>query len=430
MRKAADMPDKSRYRGSLCARPCFRHIGAVAKRMIFIGFSIQIILGLAWAGCNFFRVQDFTWRNLDRSEPEGLVYELYSFLGQWPPALYLIQLGLAFFAGYRFLHRNVAERVSMDARRRRAFSLWGSLGLLTFPFALQCHLAVLPYSAAGSLFLLMLSFLLEALAPPERQRPKCPLKKLAVAAACGALGLLLALEAGADERDAIWGRGLRAAAASRMAWPSLWNDRIYWPEELRGLISDDELWEITYRPGNMEIALEIIAERAGEEAAGKWYMQLAETAWQNRRPVILRQMGWDFMGYAVTPLIFPLQMEGRSYNSYSGRNYAAMREHAPLLTRRYVEYGCWWFKWVLALGAVSFVVRLLEGRVNWRRAAAAGGICVFTGAVCAFLYTMRGAGLMDYRCTVAVCQLWLIWGLLGVGDNGTEEVRDVRLCRT
>lgn len=423
MRKAAaDIPDRSRHECRLYVRPCFRHIGAVVKRMIFTGFSVQIVLGLAWAACNFFRVQDFLWRNFQRAEPEGAIYGLYSFVGQWPPALYLIQLGLAFYAGYRFLDRNVAGSFLMDARRRRAFSLWGSLALLTFPFALQCHLAILPYSIMSSLFLLMLSFLLEALAPPERQRRKYALRKLAVAAACGALGLLLALEAGADERDAIWGRGLRAAAAGRMAWPSLWNDRIYWPEELRGLISDDELWEITYRPGNMEAALEIIAERAGEEAAGKWYMQLAETAWQNRRPVILRQMGWDFLGYTVTPLIFPLQMEGRSYDSYSGRNYAAMREHAPLLTGRYVEYSCWWFKWVLALGAVSSVIRLLEGRMNWRRAAAAGGICVFAGAACAFLYTMRGAGLMDYRCTVAVCQLWLIWGLVGMGDNGTEEV--------
>ena len=415
MRKAADMSDMRRHRRRLCARPCFRHIGAVTWRMIFIGFSIQIILGLVWAGCNFFWVQDFTWRNLDRSEPESAIYGLYSFLGHWPPALYLLQLGLAFYAGYRFLDRNAAGGFSMDARRRRAFSLWGSLALLTFPFALQCHLSILPYSAMGSLFLLMLSFLLDALTPPKGRKRKGTWRALAVAAACGALAAVLALEAGADEREAIWGRGPEAAMASRMAWPSLWNDRIYWPEELRGLLSDEEIWEVVYRPGNMESALELIEERAGKEEAGKRYAELAETAWQNRRPVILRQLGWDFLGYTVTPLIFPLQMEGRSYDSYSGRNYAAMREHAPLLTRRYVEYGCWWFKCVLALAAVSSSVRLLEGSADWRRALAAGGICAFAGAAWAFLYTMRGAGLMDYRCTVAVCQLWLIWGLLSIG---------------
>ncbi len=394
--------------------------------MIFIGFSIQIALGLAWAACNFFEVQDFFWRNLQRTEPEGAIYGLYSFLGHWPPALYLIQLGLAFYAGHRFLDRNVAAGFSMDARRRKAFTFWGSLALLTFPFALQCHLSVLPYSAAGSLFLLMLSLLLEALAPPEGRKRKGAGKALAMGAVCGALAAVLALEAGADERDAIWGRGPEAAMASRMAWPSLWNDRIYWPEELRGLLSDEEAWDAMYRPGNMERALELIEARAGKEEAGKRYMQLAETAWQNRRPVILRQLGWDFLGYAVTPLIFPLQMEGRSYDSYSGRNYAAMREHAPLLTRRYVEYGCWWFKCVLALAAVSSAVRLLEGSADRRRALAVGGICVFLGGAGALLYTMRGAGLMDYRCTISICQLWLIWGLLGMG-NGVKPAQETEI---
>ena len=40
---------------------------AVLKRILFIGFSVQIILGLIWMGGNFAHVQDFP-------EPEANLY--------------------------------------------------------------------------------------------------------------------------------------------------------------------------------------------------------------------------------------------------------------------------------------------------------------------------------------------------------------------
>ena len=81
----------------------FRHVAGVTGRVIFIGFTAQIGLGAVWMCINFDKVQDFGWGNLGRTEPEGVIYTLYSFLGGIPRLLYLAQLAFALFAGYRFL---------------------------------------------------------------------------------------------------------------------------------------------------------------------------------------------------------------------------------------------------------------------------------------------------------------------------------------
>ncbi len=202
--------------------------------------------------------------------------------------------------------------------------------------------------------------------------------------------------------------------ASRMAWPSVWNDRGYWSEELRELTSEEELWQATYCPGNMEIVLEAIEERAGD-GAQEAYREMAQTAWRLRRPMILRQIAWDALGYAAFPLIFPIQLEGRMYDSYTGRNYEVMREHAPALTGHYVRYCCWWFACCLGLAALLSLVRLLQGGIRGPQILGAG-LCALIGALLSLAYTMRGAGLMDYRCTVALSQLWLAWAVLGAGS--------------
>ena len=50
-------------------KKAFAHVGAVIRGMFFIGFTIQILLGLAWMCCNFGQVQDF-------GEPDTALYEI------------------------------------------------------------------------------------------------------------------------------------------------------------------------------------------------------------------------------------------------------------------------------------------------------------------------------------------------------------------
>lgn len=408
-------------------------VRTVIKEMLFLGFTVQILLGIFWMCRNFGTVQDFKWNNLTGEDYGGGILSLwgnlYAFPGQAPQVVYLLQLLLAFYAGYRFLEKHGLKNISETEQKRKVFAAWGSLALLTFPFAMQCHLAALPYSAMGSLFLLMLSFLLEAAEgrcsryaesgireqsgasdgnPVKKGRR---LKALGAAALCGILAVTLAAAADVDEHDNAWGWGPEAALASRLAWSGMWYDYEDWPEELQKLTVKN-LYEASGYPGNMHILLEDIAKGTDPETARQYYLLIAKTGWKKRSSAVIRQIGWDMLGYGVSPLMVPLQLEGRVYASYTGRNYEAMGSHTPVLTGYYVHYGCWWFGCCLILSALLRVPGLMGGGRAGRKALISWGICGGAAGIVVILYTLRGGGLMDYRCTVAVNQLWLIQGLM------------------
>ena len=376
------------------------HVRAVIKRILFIGFSVQIALGIFWMCGNFMQVQDF-------GEPDSALYgSLYGLLGRIPQVMYVLQLSLAFFAGYHFLQRLRPERI--------AFALWRGLALLTFPFAMQCHLAVQPYSFMGSLFLLMLSFLLEI-------RSRKRLGYLALAAVCGAGYLALSGLADIQRRESP-GHSFEGAMASRFSWPTMWNDLGRMPEELRGKV-EDVIWEASVCPDNMRLLYAALEDRVGVEKAREFYLEMARVGWEYHAPMIVRQIGWDILGYCVTPIVFQLQMEGDAYDAYSGRNYEIMRDHAPVLTRNYVDYSCWWFAWVLALSAaVTAAGAFLEkGRLPLRGILGSAIVCAVLSGLLAGVLTMCGAGRMDYKYTIAVNELWLIWALLLMGGERRER---------
>lgn len=388
------------------------HAAAMIRGMLFIGFSVQILLGLAWMCRNFFHVQDF-------GEPEGALYGLLAGLfGGMPQIVYVLQIAAAFSVGYGFLQYLWPVE--------RALAVWRGLALLTFPFAMQCHLALQPYSLMGSFFLLLLLFLL-------RLWNRRAMKDLALAFACGAS--VLALSGAAD--PGAWtgpGRSFQGAMASRFAWPTVWNDLARYPGELREM-TEDVAWEASICPGNMELFFAAVEDRVGTEEAKSYYLRIAEEAWDCHASMVIRQIGWDVIGYAVSPVIFRLQMEGEAYASCSGRNYEIMREEAPVVTRNYVDYGCWWFGCALLLALASRVLAAVGREVSGspeRRKAGSGkvfrklagpvGICLLVSGILVLLYTMRGAGWMDYRATIAVNELWLCCALLALGGRRRERI--------
>lgn len=404
-------------RGMQLGKKAAVHVGAVIRGTLFIGFSVQILLGLAWMGANFLSRQDFP-------EPESALYRaLAGLTGENPQILYLLQLGAAFYAVSLFLNTLLGEIRQGDSwgRCRR---IWEILAVMTYPFAMQCHLAVLPFSLMGTLLFLLFSFLAQLLLcrkGKEEQGKKRRMPELSVGILlCGALWFAFCLDPGDGEKP---GRSLEAAMASRFAWFTMWNDQGLWDPELQETVKD-VLWESGYCPGNMEILEKAMEERLEPEEAGKYYLQMAETGWKYHRSIVVRQIGWDVLGYLVTPVVVQLQLQGEAYDSYTGRNYEAMGGHCPALTGYYVDYGCWWFKASLLLALVSGGVLVLSGRS--RRpgpGVAAVAVCMAVMGLLALALTMRGAGIMDYKYTVTAGGLWLAFALLAMGDTGRERER-------
>ena len=376
------------------------------KGMLFIGFSIQIVLGICWMCCNFGQAQGF-------GEADSVLYGgLVNILGERREIVYALQLTVAFFAGFLFLQSLRPVGVGL--------AVWRGLALLTVPFAMQCHLSLQPYSLMGSCFLLLLLAVLKAKISGKRVWAF-----LLAAAVCGALHVGLSGAADSDRLTAP-GHSLAGAAASRFAWPTLWNDLVAYGEELRDIL-EPVAWEASLSPDNISLAQERLESQVGKQAAEEYYLQMARTGWERHGSMVLRQIGWDALGYAATSAVFPLQMEGRAYDSYSGRNYEVMRESAPRLTGAYVDYGCWWFLWMLALEALLLLFRriddrmVVEGRGSRGKAiVSCAGICILASGILVAALTMRGAGRMDYRETIAVNALWFMGPLLLMGGQKGE----------
>lgn len=382
------------------AAPCLR---GVLRGMLFIGFSIQILLGICWICCSFGQVQGF-------GEPDSALYgRLLGLLGGSSAALYILQLAAAFLAGFLFLQK--IRPVGMG------LALWRGLAVLTVPFALQCHLALQPYSLMGSLFLL---FLLALLRPPGGRRGA----GLLAALLCMAVYAGLSGAVDADRRGEP-GYSLEGALASRFAWPTLWQDLGLYGEEVAEAVGS-LAWEASLYPDNMRLLQEGLESRVGPEAARGYYLRMAETGWEYHKTIVIRQIGWDVLGYAVTPVVFRLQMEGEAYDSYSGRNYEVMRENAPVLTRDYVDYGCWWFLYMLGISGILALLLAVPDKgtePSGKRRRPGGrpvlslGICILASGLLVAALTMRGAGRMDYRQTIGVNALWYMGPLLLAGGK-------------
>lgn len=408
----------------------------VVENILFIGFSIQIVFGLVWMCFNFMQTQEF-------GPVQSGLYSLFlQLLSRVPQVLYLLQLLLACAAGNMLL-----KPICPPGVLRRA---WYILAFLTFPMAMQCHLALLPYSFVSSLSFLELSYCREAMNAEKGVDLPC----LAKGAACwlvltlllpeygwlGAVPLVLTvlirlpafrgrlrqlaysfimiaafggilMGIGSFTRtENEYRRSFWFSMASRMAWPTIWNDALFWDRDLRSA-TNAVRWEVSKRPHNMERVLQPVIEDAfDEEQAKDYYRSMAEVAWGGHKSMIIRQIGWDVLTYAAPEAVLQMQLVGEGYDAYSGRNYEIMGMKSPRLTKYYVNYSCWWF-YVATVAALLLAAakRMAGEKVFFRKAVVFFAVVIlFAGTAVAF-YTLRGAGIADYKCTLAVSELWAVW---------------------
>lgn len=494
--------------------------GRVIKGIILTGFCIQIVLGIVWMCCNAASVQDFAppSRGIYRALAGLLDKRLY-------PLVYGLQLLVALGAG---------RALCRQAWRTDGWKpVFGALALLTLPMAMQCHMALLPYSPVCSLGLAQLCLLGKLSAPeekgsrertllllagsgcyllqilllpealllgavplaflywrrvrPDRKGGQAPagqigrqlaLLGVTVVLAAGAWSLAAAgeperrfaeaglsedgsgearaevglTESGAEEvraeagltesgpgetqaetRQAEAGQledgltktrvyGVWWLLTKRVCWPTLWVDSDGLPDRIWEA-AGDVLWESTYYPENMDSIFRPALEQTLEQEEVKGLLQeMTANAWRVHYPMVIRQVGWDVLGYVITPVILPLQLSGDAYEAHSGRNYEIMRNAAPTLTRYYVSYSCWWFGTALVLTVLCAGLRLAAGKRLYGRQDRIPGAAVILGAAAAVCwYTLQGAGIMDYKYTIFINEMWLLWSLTEAGGRSLDE---------
>lgn len=151
-------------------RKLTEHIIAVAGRILFIGFTMQIIFGMIWMAGNFAHCQQFGKVN---SLLYPAVLMIAKGMGRIFPVpyycfVYIFQVGLCFYAVYLFV--GIAQDTFFSSgngepvkhcgisRFRKSFRIWASLAAITAVPVMQCALALLPYAMTGAFMLLELGY--------------------------------------------------------------------------------------------------------------------------------------------------------------------------------------------------------------------------------------------------------------------------------
>lgn len=428
---------------------------SVACKMLLIGFGVQIALGLCWMVCNMGHVQQFgeTTRYLEASKSfigdgyRGFLYPVLIMLAQgmeqlvhipYHCFLYLLQLAVGFWASRRML-----AAVGIKGEYRL---IYGSMVMLTVPMAMQCHLAVLPDSLGASLWLLEWAYAIRVLRKQESVKSadgiklcvyyvlgvgllpefyligalpvlavfvgegirlwKCSEKKAILRLV--AIGFFfmsgVSILAGAGEGEP---RSTGSMMASRFAWSHMQEDYGHWPEEVRKNIPEETVNSIAGYADNMDrIVVKKLVTNVGEARAEELLLSMAKVSFGRHTRENLTEILWDVYGYGFAPWALREQLDGKGYEAYSGRNYEIMGMHTPGLTGYYMNYGSYLFVVGVFLAALLHMLGWLQNR---GRIAKDAILLVFGALVPVLYYSMQGAGMMDYKKTVGVTLLWVIW---------------------
>lgn len=439
------------------------HVRAVFCRLLVVGLSVQIVFGILWMCCSFTGVQWFAKSAFYAKVSESLICDeytgiLYPFLlmltGKKYLLLCLLQLAAAFFAGYVF--------VWALGVRSLVWRIWGSLVLLTYPMAMQCHMAVLPDSFVFSCFLAELALILRAV---RKERSSWRLELLGIhilwllsallLPEYGYLGalpvilfwiydvlryrknagrrvayhlLLAAVFAGMivatgnlTSREGYYGRAHKSFASTvfqRVAWSSLAEYYMDWPEELRSKVCEDKFAETVDYAENMELLLLPEIEQAvGVDAAKAFYWDVSRHVLSDNYRQVSYEVLWDGVSTLFPPVAVQELLEGRGYVSYLARNYETMRSECPLLTKLYMQYGAWWFVIGLVVAACLWLCDILQKR---KMQCFPILLCVLSAVFMAVWYVMESAGAWDYKKGLFVGALWII-GMIAISVRSLKE---------
>ena len=415
------------------------HVRAVVNRILFIGVSVQIVLGLFWMLLAFDDRQAFA----GSAYTEWLDGHFSGF--PYEPAVYLIQLSVALFAGYRLMEGLGAEKAF--------WKIWGSLALMTYPYAMQCHMAILPDSLAFSFFLLLCAaglkgkksiyvfWLLSAVFLPEylyfgavpvvfgfvmSAGKNGDFKKIGLEVLV--IGVVAVMVSGFHKFAETEYDSLGEAWFRRTVWSSFYQFYPDWPEELRQAIGTEEYDAIQAMPENMITIVQPKAKAVlGEAEARDWFKEFGMFVFKANREQLAAEVIKDAGGYAVPQVMVPLRLAGKGGYSLCGRNYEVMRAGHPLLTRYYVDYSAIWFvsgvMLLVVLAVADWFGRGLGTDVKQDKKSrqwilSAGMI---SGGLMVIWYTLWESNLWDPKKALFVGALWILSMIVRKEFTGTRQ---------
>ncbi len=455
-----------------------KQITELIKCIIYILMGVQILLGILWIVGNIMKVPSFQESvelfqmssNLLLDEYTGILYPLLikgiQFATNRTPiptctVLYILQLGLAYMVYEQVLAKVIFAKHHNSKIRKQIRFFAGYV--LTIPVILQVHMAVLPYSLASSLFILLLTRLLNLYRMPERVNTKEFVKIALLWLLCGlvckeyvwlvllpiviwsvaciirnkklwlSLVLLSALVLlgnnicnsvfQSEENSGKIQNSWEAAMLKRVVWPNFSRFAYFWKEEIRDTWDDAELLVLSTQPERVIYYFgPTIDEMFGRDEANSIYRQMIGRSFELDTKQIVLTAGKEMVDYICPPVTTYLQLQGMGV-SYTGWNYGRMKDYTPRLTSVYVEVAL--SSWI-AIMILLILTKILDWKKKeWISVEEKGfrrwsiGYLFATVVWIDVWYVITNAHMVDYKKVLVINAIWT-FGMIAAWKQ-TEE---------
>ncbi|MBQ7934317.1 MAG: hypothetical protein IJ327_05995 [Lachnospiraceae bacterium] len=451
-----------------------KHGAALLRRVIWLGMGLQVILGLIWMLNNMGIEHSFgvDWSSggpVDRPFMQWGV--LYPFIvgvvrgmAQWLHVpyysiVYCLQLVAALGSGC-FLLKQVTGWVWY-------VRLGVSMILISIPMAMQSHLAVLPYSLGASVILLELAFvaalwkqqrwylrgllpayfcwLMEMLILPEYlwlggipllvasirylwqwRKEQCTGAWAGLVVIGSILCIMVA--GGVWQHKSETYLDVRQMLAARCIWSNLYEVSGAWPMEVKEQIDGAVLRAACDNPEVFYKGFFSCLEELPKTQEKEYLRMMIDSARIVNGKRVLVEIAYDGLGYLMSGVVVPLQLEGKGYISLTGMNYWYFTCDGSSFSRIFMRCYCiWsWLSAVLAL-VVKVAERLRCGKRPGKTRHGEGLLLLLPGALMALsgagFYTMSRIGVYDYKILGWWMVIWCI-GTLMMAEEKKEDQND------
>ncbi len=430
------------------------------NNIIYILMGLQMIGGAVWICCNLGQIPRFEESRELLTMSEKLVIDEYTGI-LYPvclrlvmtlerltglpgcAVLYTLQLLAAYLAYGYFLKQVVFYGQEKGQKLRYKICFYSGF-VVTIPTVLQVHMALLSYSPASSVFIVLLA----ETSLLWRREPQMSLRRLlgigllwvlsaqfnpayawlsgvavgisfirylrlhrqrilGLVSVCLAAILCVNVLNGAFQTEGSMGKiqkSVGAVMVSRFVWPNFLSYKYFWGPEVTELWDYAGLAELSTYPEKVIYEFGPQLEKSvGKQAANRIYWEMSMDAVKLGTKNIGLTLLKDGAAYVCPPLTMLVQLQGIGV-SYTGWNYGRMKDYAPELTTYYVEYAL--SAWVCILG-LCLVQGILSAKK--RQPGERNYIAGYFSAVSLFVnlwYVMNNGHMQDYKRLIVNSVLW------------------------
>jgi len=461
-----------------------KKIAEVLQITIYIWIGIQVVLGISWVVCNLGHIPDFqeTGELLTMSttlcvdEYTGYLYPLiirgFHEVSEriHVPActmLYLLQLIIAYLAYEYFLQKVVFYKSRKWAVLRKRIPAYVTFAM-TIPPVLQVHMAVLPYSLASSLLLILVAKIIgiwqEDYVAKGKDFVVMALLWILSAQICVDYAWISGVAAVIGSAYYMWlhkhfcwemgltvlvtvfvigglnsilqtpgsmgkiQRSPEGVLLTRMVWPKFVQMEDFWEESVKTQYSSQELLSISTYPEKVIYDFGPHMDSVlGYKDANRVYRNMIKKTLSIDTKYMLSAMLKDGGAYICPPVTMYLQLQGVG-SSFTGWNYGRMKDFTPRLTAVYVNISLtgWMCLFICSvlLTAISAFPKEWRPENMRKRSTRLLLYCTMVVFMTDLWYMMTSGHMQDYKKVPVISVLWAI-GIIAV-LNRTEEKYQLR----